>query len=756
MTLQRMLATLLLLIFLLGCAQTGIVNTTTPPASSTYTPMFLPSATPTLTPTPTPTLPPMTDFMKGLVYFPAGWGGDARLETDWILENIALPTGANWIRLHLGLSQDSVQSTTVYRNSEGAFSDAEYTHIVETAHRLGLRVMSEHYIESSGWADSWAGEIGQQYNEQQWAEWFASYGEMIMHYAQLAETAGTDYIIIVSELDSTTHREKEWRELIARVRQVYHGKISMAFSEELPLQEVQFWDALDSIVIHPYYLDLPNVIDPTVEQLTQAFEPYAERLELLSKKWNKPVLITEIGFWSVHTMTQNYNNLDSSNQIDLQEQSDLFQAVFNTFYGKEWLEGIFWYAFEGGSNYAEPWNIHNDYIGKPAENVIRSFYGAPPMPTPTPVIFPDASLATIETIYDDKLASFWSNYPPEGDPSNIQLDQSDIAVSGNAIKVKLLNFWTLDFRNDLVDWSKYQWLEFDLYVTPEALPKVYTLGVSLRDEHYYPSLFKVELLQSQFIEGGGIQSGHWQHVQIPLDIFGPRLSHYGIISIDRPGHGSNTPLTIYVDNVILRGKSSGDVSSDLPQPPSTPISDFYDAFDDPRYDGSLNNSLWTIDDPLSTARAVQQDGVLMISDIDKSVGQGILLSLSGWKKPTFGFLEAKVMVHYESGSTGNVTINGVSLALPRGWTEFGLTPASDGAKLHVIDLVQTRVENDTWYVLRIEYEDETNTLSYFLDGTQIKSYVVPDKVLRLTPSLQLWHPDGGFAAGYVDYIAIGD
>jgi len=55
---------------------------------------------------------------------------------------------------------------------------------------------------------------------------------------------------------------------------------------------------------------------------------------------------------TVHTATQNYNNLDSSNQIDLQEQADLYQALFNTFYGKEWVEEIFCYAFEGGSNYA--------------------------------------------------------------------------------------------------------------------------------------------------------------------------------------------------------------------------------------------------------------------------------------------------------------------------------------------------------------------------------------------------------------------
>ncbi len=759
MNYQRILSALFLIALLSSCTPTEAANPAQPAASvvNTITPTLQPSVTPTLTPTPTPSLPPMSDFMKGLVYYPAVPGGNQRPETDWILENIVLPTGANWIRLHLAVSQDNVESTNVYHNPEDEISDAEYIHLVETAHRLGLRVMSEHGINSSGWTNSWAGEIGTKYNEQQWAEWFDSYGKMILQSAQLAESAGTDYFIMASEFESTTHREKEWRGLIAKVRKVYHGKISMAYSEESSLQSVQFWDALDAIDVHPYYLDLPGVTDPTSEQLTQAFRPYADRLEALSKKWNKPILITEIGFWSVHTATQDYNNLDSSNQIDLQEQTDLFKAVFNTFYGKEWVVGIFWYAFEGSSNYAEPWNIHNDYIGKPAEDIIRSFYGALPMPTLTPVVFPEASLPTTETIYDDQLAPFWNNYPPEGDPANIQFDQSDIAVSGNAIKVKLQNFWTLDFGNPLIDWTKSQWLEFDLYVEPKDLPKVYTIGVSLRDASYQPSLFKVELLQSQFIEGGKIVPGTWQHVQIPLDVFGPMLSKYETISIDRPGHGSNTPMTIYVDNVILRGKSPENLSALSTKIPAVAdASYYYDDFNDKTYDGGLNHILWSIDIPSSSAQAIQQDGVLLLSDKEKSNGQGIILSLSNWPRIKFGFLEARVMAHYENGSTGNITLDGISPELPRGWTEMGLTPRANGAKLHVIDLIEARVLNDTWYVLRIEYDEGKNALNYFIDGKQIASYVVPKKVVSLTPGIQLWHPEGGSVMGYIDYVAIGE
>ena len=558
MTHQRVPITLLLLVLLSSCVPAGTISPTQTaiPITSTATPTLSPSATPTLTLTPTPTLPPMTDFMDGMAYFPAGYGGDHRPESEWIMKNVVLATGANWIHIIDWCYQDSIRKTDVYCNPNEPLPEEDYIHLVKLAHSLGMRVMSGRGIrccqeDPEGY---WAGDIGKAYDEKQWAAWFESYGEMVLQYAELAEKTETDYFMIAGELESTTHREKEWRELIAKVREVYHGKVSMAYSEESSLHEVQFWDVLDAIGVHPYYLDLPDVIDPTVAQLEAAFQPHADKLEALSKKWSRPILIDDIGFFSIHTQTQNYNNNNLPNPIDLQEQTDLYQAVFDMFYGKPWVIGIFCNAISGASNPAEPWNVFLSFINKPAENMIRSFYGAPPFSTPTPVTPPDPNLNTTEVIYGDSLNLSWSNYPPEGDPANIQFDQSEMAVTGDAIKVNLNKFWSLDLTRDDVSWNKYQWLEFDVYAEPKNFPKGSSFGVTLRDTSYYPSLFSVELIQSQFIEGGILQPGVWQHVQIPLDVFGPMLSRYITINISRSGIGENKPLTLYVDNILLTGK----------------------------------------------------------------------------------------------------------------------------------------------------------------------------------------------------------
>ncbi len=525
---------------------TLISATNTVIASLTPTPV-----PPTSTATPIP-LAPMSDFMKGIVYYPAGWGGDQRPTVEWILKNVFIPTGATWIRLHIGCYQETVHATAITCDDPGAWSDEDIISVTKTAHKLGLRVMIENYIMLTNDPEHWAGDIGKFYTEEQWDAWFKSYTTMETHFADLAEKNNVDYMVIISELDSTVSREKEWRNVISSVRAKYHGPVTAAFDEEYAFFGVQFWDALDSIGIHPYYFHLRNVSDPTVEQLKQAWLAPTNRLEVFSKKWDRPILITEIGYWSVDRMTQDYNLLDSTTKVDLQEQSNLFQALFETFTGKDWVIGIFPYALEGSANFAEASNVGNAFNGKPAENVIRSFYGAAPFPTSTLVIPPPANMRTNMVIYDDVYNSQWTNYPPGGVASRIDMQQTEIAVSGSAIRAELPWFETLDMSNDNLDWSKYQWLDFDLYVDPNIPSNVLRVSIVLRDINYQTSPFKVELTHSQFLEGSDLLAGVWQHVQIPLDVFGPLIGTYRTISISNVS--KQQPIVIYVDNVNLRGE----------------------------------------------------------------------------------------------------------------------------------------------------------------------------------------------------------
>jgi hypothetical protein len=420
------------------------------------------------------------------------------------------------------------------------------------AHEAGFRVMVETMITIDNDPNGfWHGDIGKNVSKENWDLWWASYTKMILMYAKLAEENGVEYIVIGSELDNTYRYEQDWRSLIRQVREVYHGGVTVAYDVEDAIQQTQFWDALDSIGVHPYYLDLPGVEDPSVEQLKEKFRPHMQMLEELSAKWNKPVIFTEVGVWSVEGFSQNYNYLDTNDEIDLQDQANMFQAIYELFWDKPWVQGIFPYAIFANTNYAEPWNIHNDFLRKPAGDVIRSFYGVPPLPTPTPVIYPSSPPELAETIYDDSLQESWGFYPPDGTSAITDLEQTEVAKSGKALKVMLHFFEAIDFNSQRYDHLKeFQWIDFDIYVDPSSLSAVSIIDVVLRDSSYYSSPFRVELTQTQFIEGGKLQPGTWQHVKIPVDVFGPLFGNYITLSISNFG-AEDKPIVFYLDNIQL-------------------------------------------------------------------------------------------------------------------------------------------------------------------------------------------------------------
>lgn len=187
---------------------------------------------------------------------------------------------------------------------------------------------------------------------------------------------------------------------------------------------------------------------------------------------------------------------------------------------------------------------------------------------------------------------------------------------------------------------------------------------------------------------------------------------------------------------------------------------YYDEFQDPQFDGGFNQSLWSITDGSSSTKITQRAGVLILADSSPSSGQGQILELNKWKASTFGFFEVKMRIDNVVGENGNVTINTISSSIPQGWMEFGLTAYSNSAKAYVAgqkgNIAERPIQYNTWYTLRVVFNHETNTLTFFIDGDQFSNYLIPSKVTRLKPNIQLWHPSGSYFSGAVDEVRIGN
>jgi len=319
-----------------------------------------------------PTKPP--NKQQGMS-FAVWWPGEyQKPEAALSLRNLQA-TGADWISLIVTGYQDNLASTTITRAAPNTPSDDDLIHIIRLAHRLGLKVMLKPHLNLLQEKNYWQGEIGQAFvDEKAWQAWFASYEAFIAHYATLSQTQKVDLFCLGGELQGTTAKEKAWRQIVARVRQIYSGPITYAANYGGEETAITWWDAVDFIGVDAYY-PLTDKTNPSREELKAAWQPSADRLRQLSVRWKKPILITEIGYRSWDGANRRpWQWQTQGGRVDLQEQADCYQATFETVYRQPWCAGIYWWYWQIDPFAGGPYDDSYTPQDKPAEEILRAWW----------------------------------------------------------------------------------------------------------------------------------------------------------------------------------------------------------------------------------------------------------------------------------------------------------------------------------------------------------------------------------------------
>jgi hypothetical protein len=266
---------------------------------------------------------------------------------------------------------------------------------LRTTHRLaqslGIQTLLKPHIwlrDRSG--GKWRTDIRMN-SEEDWQRWFADYRTFILHYARLAEAEGMGALAVGTELHRTTvEREQDWRRLIAEIRKVYGGSLTYAANWWREYEEIRFWDALDFIGIQAYF-PLTDQQNPTLEALEQGWETYLKSIEAISKRFDKPVVFTEIGYKSTPDAAVKPWEWPQPSAVPLRPpavdpmvQARCYEAFFQAVWDKPWFLGsYFWKWYPARSGERDPDNIDFTPQGKPAEKVLSRWYGSK---APQPVV----------------------------------------------------------------------------------------------------------------------------------------------------------------------------------------------------------------------------------------------------------------------------------------------------------------------------------------------------------------------------------
>jgi hypothetical protein len=313
------------------------------------------------------------EFQKGVAftgYSGTAYDGDGPLLALERLER----TNASWTSVLVTGYQDTIDTTSIDFHGPATPTDASVERIIRRAHELGLKVMLKPHVDLANDSGHYRGEIGPGFTPAQWAAWFASYRPFILHYAAMAERTDCELFCVGCELGTTAVHAAEWRDIVAAVKGAYGGPLTYADNQaEADPEAVSWWDAVDFIG-QDAYPTLTPVIEPTVDDLLSGWTPLLVKLRQLSEKWQKPLILTEIGCRSVQGGAQNPWDWQREGAVDLAVQSNFYEAACRAVSGLSWLRGMYWWqwspdADDGGTDDAG-YTPH----GKPAEAVLRSWY----------------------------------------------------------------------------------------------------------------------------------------------------------------------------------------------------------------------------------------------------------------------------------------------------------------------------------------------------------------------------------------------
>jgi hypothetical protein len=230
------------------------------------------------------------------------------------LRLLAESTGCNAVILPVCAWQDHAYSVVMDSDGPDVMNGDDVKNVCEYARSLHLKIILKAMVNCRD--GYWRAYIRFFDNavpvEPTWDEWFSAWTRHVCMVAEMAAENEADMFCIGCEMVGTDHREKEWREVVRRVRQIYRGPLTYN-CDKYQEEHVRWWDAVDVISSSGYY---------PINEIEANFK----RIEDVASKAGKPFMFMECGCPSRENSEYRPNDYRYGGQVRMDSQARWYEA----------------------------------------------------------------------------------------------------------------------------------------------------------------------------------------------------------------------------------------------------------------------------------------------------------------------------------------------------------------------------------------------------------------------------------------------
>lgn len=280
------------------------------------------------------------------------------------LRLLAETTGCNAVILPVCAWQDHAYSVVMDSDGPDVMNGDDVKNVCEYARSLHLKIILKAMVNCRD--GYWRAYIRFFDNpvpvEPTWDEWFSAWTRHVCMVAEMAAENEADMFCIGCEMVGTDHREKEWREIVRRVRQIYRGPLTYN-CDKYQEEHVRWWDAVDVISSSGYY---------PIDEIETNFK----RIEDVASKAGKPFMFMECGCPSRGNSEYRPNDYRYGGQVCMDSQTRWYEAFLENVQRYPFIRGVGWWDWSATRLYPEFAGGDNGgycTFGKPANSVLSAF-----------------------------------------------------------------------------------------------------------------------------------------------------------------------------------------------------------------------------------------------------------------------------------------------------------------------------------------------------------------------------------------------